>query len=104
MIKFTILNPRLTEEHLGFIPSFLSEADPRSAREQFAEAYAHGGGWWPMPKWQHVGSGSISYPGDDGVLKPLAEAKLRNETIRFYNHAWVGVFQPNGEFEIARMD
>lgn len=90
--------------HLGFIPSFLSEYDPRPAREQLDQNYAHGGGWSPMPGWQLQSDGeSLRYPGDP-VLHPLAEAKLRDETIRFYDCAFVAIFQPDGSFEVDRLD
>jgi hypothetical protein len=48
-------------------------------------------------------NGNIKYPGDP-QNKLLFEAKLRDETIRVYEHAWVAIAQPDGSFEIARMD
>lgn len=103
MIKFKMLHPRMTEDALGFLPDFLSERDPRSAREQIDTNYRHGGGWSPMPKWQLRPDNSIRYPGDE-ILQPLASAKLRDEEIFFYNHAWVCIKQPDGSFEVARCD
>lgn len=90
---------------VGYIPQFLSEEDPRPAREQFNDAYRHGGGWSPFGegKWKHKGNFLIQYPGDP-MYVPVATAKLRDETIVVYPHAWVGIFQPDGSFEIARMD
>lgn len=92
--------------HLGHIPEFLSERDARPAREQFDLAYRHGGGWSPMKEWERAGQGtnySIKYPGDE-AMNPLAITRLREETICFYEHSWVGIFQPDGKFEISRMD
>lgn len=100
MIAFDILHPQATDETLGYVPLFLSENDPRPAAEQFAENYI--GGWRPFKgfKVQHR---SIQYPGDPP--RPLiAEAKLRNETIRFYLGAWVSITQPDGSVEISHMD
>lgn len=103
MIKFEIKHPRATEEHLGLIPTFLREGDPRSAAEQFEEHYAHGGGWRPMPGWELYES-SLCYPGDERPYALLAETRLREETIRVYDGAWVAIIQPDGKFEVSRMD
>jgi hypothetical protein len=107
MITFTMKHPRATGEMLGFIPSFLFDTDPRPARDQLHERYSHGGGWFPMPKdtFTMLPNGNLrsKYSYDpDTVL--LAEAKLREETIRVYDHEWVAVIQPDGTFEVSRMD
>ena len=89
---------------LGYIPQMVSEGDPRPAREQFHDNYAHGGGWSPIGRWTfNPNDQSIKYPGDERLL-PLAVAKLRDETIYVYESAWVCIVQPNGAFEVARMD
>ena len=45
MIEFTatkLANPLYPiEDYVGFIPMMLSETDPRPAKEQFDENYAH---------------------------------------------------------------
>ena len=103
MIQFTILDQRYTEEALGLIPMFLSRADGRPAREQFDEHYAHGGGWHPMSGWSMGPVGEILYPGE-AALPPIAVAALGEEVIRIYPHAWVSITQPDGSFEVSRMD
>lgn len=97
-MQWAFLHP----EAAGFIPQFLSEADPRPAARQFDEAYAHGGGWRPMEGWERDGV-AIRYPGDP-ALRPIAAVWLRHELIAVYPHAWVAIFQPDGRFEVARMD
>lgn len=101
MVVWKLLHPNATPDMLGFIPGFLSDTDPRPAREQFQSNYV--GGWQPFPGFTMRPNGDLSYPGDPPT-KLLAEAKLRDETIRFYQHAWVAVIQPDGSFEISRMD
>lgn len=96
-------HPEATLGMMGYIQGFLSEFDPRPAREQFDSAYAHGGGWLPSRGFKLLPNGNIRYPGDPEV-RMLFEAKLREETIRFYEHAWVMILQPDGRFEICRMD
>ncbi len=103
MLKFTLLHPKMTLEHLGFIPEMLSEEDPRPVREQLDENYAHGGGWDPFKGFKMREDNSIKYPGDP-AHPPLARARLREETIYFYESAWVAIVQPDGSFEISRMD
>lgn len=103
MIQFQILDQRYSEESLGFIPSFLSHADGRPARDQFNERYAHGGGWQPMSGWSMGPVGEILYPGEP-ALPPIAVAALGSEVIRIYPHAWVSITQEDGSFEVSRMD
>ena len=104
MIKFKLLHPKMTEEHLGLLPEFLSESDPSPARTQLDENYRHGGGWDPFKGFKFdLVTKSLKYPGDP-PMKPLAVAKLRDEEIYFYDGAWVAVVQPNGDYEVARMD
>lgn len=100
-MQFTYMNGGF-EEMLGFIPMFLNENDPRSAREQLDANYQHGGGWYPMPKWKMDGD-TIQYPGDK-PLKPVAMAHLRDEIIYVYPYSWVCVVQKDGSFEVSRMD
>lgn len=96
-------HPQATLEMLGYIPGFLSEHDPRPAREQLHTGYSHGGGWEPFVGFSMLPNGDMSYPGDPPT-QLLAETQLRNETIRFYEHAWVAIVQPDGSFEVARLD
>jgi len=103
MIHFTLKHPRATYDHLGLIPLFLSEFDRRPAREQFHDNYSHGGGWNPFSGFTMLPSGDLRYPGDPPT-RLLAEARLRDEIIRIYEHAWVAIIQPDNSFEIARLD
>lgn len=103
-MNITIFNKKVGRNALGLIPAFLSEADPRPAKEQFHENYAHGGGWRPFKGFKlDILSMSIKYPGDPAYL-PLAKIILRKEAIYIYPNAWVLIIQPNGDHEISRMD
>lgn len=42
MMVWKMLHPRMTYEMLGLLPEFLTEHDPRPAREQFDKNYRHG--------------------------------------------------------------
>lgn len=92
-------HPQMTINQLGFIPSFLSENDPRTAREQLDAHYR----WNPFSGFRLSDNDMIQYPGDPPHY-PLASAMLRHERILFYPHAWVMVMQPDRSFEICRMD
>jgi hypothetical protein len=102
MLTFELLHPRMTHEALGLIPEFLSHNDTRPAAEQINTNYAHGGGWSPMRGWEMEGD-CIRYPGDS-LLHPLAKAKLRDEEIFLYESAWLAIRQPDGSFEVSRVD
>lgn len=100
--EWTFIHPRMTYEHLGFIPGWLDEDDPRPAKEQLNSGYAFGG-WQPFKGFTLNRDNSLSYPGDP-PMKPMAVALLRDEMIVFYPHSWVGIIQSNRSFEVCRMD
>ena len=105
MILFTALNSQVTPEHLGLIPLFLSSEDTAPAREQFDANYAHGGGWLPMSGWTLSDKLVLTYQdGEDPPLSPLAAAKFNGELILVYPYGWVAIVQPDGTFEVSRMD
>lgn len=103
MITFH-LQPGITTDHLGYLPSFFSEQDPRPAGVQLNENYAHGGGWNPLAGWRmNPISRRIQYPGDPS-LEPLAMAMVHNERLFFYDCAILCIVQPDGSFECGRVD
>ena len=93
-------------DYCGFLPSFLSVFDPRGAVEQIDSSYGHGGGWLDSVTPFKVATDrmAISYYPEDGPFRAVAKAKLRDEEIVLYEHAYVGVFQPDGSHRIARID
>ena len=98
-------NPGLTiEEIVGLVSLMLNDTDPRSATQQLHDGYTHGGGWQPLPGFTFIPEDqSIKYPGDPR-MKPWAYAKLRDELILVYESGWFCIVQPDGSFEVARMD
>jgi hypothetical protein len=94
-----MVHPRMTPEALGFIPSFLSEDDPRPAREQMQANY----GWRPFEGFTLNKDMSLSYDGDPDY-QPLAIARLRKEFIVFYEHEFLMIMHSDNDFEIARVD
>jgi hypothetical protein len=85
---------------LGYLPSFLDESDPRSAREQINANYI--GGWMEMKGMSMDSHGSLLYPGDPPLF-PIAVAVMRNEKIMLYVGDWVAIVQEDGTFEVARI-
>ena len=102
MMVWEFKQPGMTPDDLGFLPFMLSAADPRPAREQFDANYQHGGGWNSFRGFTMTEDG-LSYPGDP-IAPLLAEVKLREETIRVYLYSWVAIIQPDGSYDIARLD
>ena len=104
MLHFKSKHPRASyEDHLGFIPQMLSESNPAPAAEQFNNMYQHGGGWQPFRGFTMMPNGNLQYP-EDPATQLLFEGKMRDEIIRVYEHACVAIVQPDGSFEVSRMD
>jgi hypothetical protein len=97
-----LIHPRADHDMLGYVPRFLVEADQRPAKEQFAERYEFGG-WRPNPGFEQLPNGHMQYPGDP-ALPPIAERRLRDERIVMFPGALFAIFQPDGSFEMARID
>jgi hypothetical protein len=103
-VNVLVIDPEFQPDHLGFVPSFLNENDPRPAREQFNDGYAHGGGWRPQTGFTNPGGDpALHYPGDP-PLEPLACFEFRDEIIFVYRYGYIAIFQPDGSFEACRMD
>ncbi|HEY5446040.1 MAG TPA: hypothetical protein VIJ87_16530 [Pyrinomonadaceae bacterium] len=96
-----MMHPRATHDMLGFIPGFLDENDPRSAKEQIHANYISG--WHTFQGFKMADNGNLLYPGDPPT-RLLAMTHLRNETILFYEHDWLAIMQRDGSFEVARID
>jgi hypothetical protein len=104
-----LLHPDVGPDVFGEVPEFLDPTDPRPAREQFNERYAHGGGWRPMKGWRLSKDNVLQYSygdsgGEEPPLRPLAQTKLRKELIVLYEHSWVAIIQEDRTFEVSRMD
>src|SRR5262245_20185368 len=102
MMTWVIMAP--FHVNLGQLPLIFLDADSRPAREQANDRYL--GGWNPATGFTMDMLGTLHYEGDP-PLPVLAEATLRDETIRLYAHDWVAITWFNGakrEFEVSRMD
>ncbi|TPL40651.1 hypothetical protein [Mesorhizobium sp. B2-4-6] len=99
---WVMLHPRATPDMLGYVPRFLQQSDARPAREQFDERYEYGG-WSPNAGFNLLEDGRIQYPGDP-PLPVVAEFTLRSERVVAYPGAVFAIIQPDGRFEVARMD
>ena len=105
-MKVTALHPLMRREHLGFIPDILLDSDPRPMKEQINDRYRHGGGWHPISGMTLLDGGTMQYPGDP-LFEPVARIELedgRGEFAYFYEHDFVAIVQPDGSFEVSRMD
>ncbi len=95
------------DQLLGFIPSFLDDDDPAPAERQINNAYAHGGGWYPYDGFNIavISNALVSrdFP-EEPDLHPLAETRLRDERLYYYNYSWVAIVQPDGRYSVARLD
>jgi hypothetical protein len=102
-IEWEFLHPQMTMAHLGYIPYWLHTNNPKGAVKQINDGYTFGG-WQDFDGFKlNKNTGVMRYPGDPDTV-PLAKAKLREETIYFYQSSWVSVVQPDGSFRVARID
>lgn len=104
MIQF---NERYTGAS-GLLGTFFNPLDPRPAKEQFHEAYDHGGGWRAFSGFDLVFDEApedayLTYPGDR-PLRAMAYAQLRDELLILFEGSWLCIRQPDGAYEIARAD
>jgi hypothetical protein len=91
-----------TIEDWGLIPAFLDDNDPRPAREQFNARYI--AGWQPFDGFtMNPETYVLSYTGDP-PLEPLSTLLFRHEVILIYPYSWVAIVQPDGAWEVCRMD
>ena len=97
------MHPGVTFEHLGFIPSFLNLSNPEPAAKQIDANYGHGGGWTPFKGFKLVEDDNLKYPGDP-TTRVLYKTSLREERIFFYQHQWLRIAQPDGSWEVSRLD
>lgn len=106
-VVWALLRPDMKREALGHLPEFLHNDNPHNAVTQFHNAYGHGGGWNKFEGFSfdpnHENGPTLTYQGDP-PYHAVAAAKLRDEIIHVYPHAWVQVIQPDGTWEVARMD
>lgn len=77
-------------DEIGFLPSFLDEADPRPAREQFDANYPYGGYWRKVGEIDKAGV--MHYPGDPD-LRPIGGTRLRDEVVLVYPASFVAIIQ-----------
>jgi hypothetical protein len=88
---------------LGYLPDLISEDDIRPVKEQLDDKYRYGGGWRPMKGFSFdKHTYAIKYPGDP-LLRPIAQAQLRDEKIFLYEGDWLMIVQPDSSYEIARV-
>jgi hypothetical protein len=102
---------RGTPEHIGYIPEFLHEKDPRPAREQIHENYAHGGGWFPFEGMEFMDGAlpELQYPieGSHERFPAWAETTLHGkERVIVFMSAWVAIVpvDDGSGYEVARVD
>lgn len=101
-------NPRAAGPYL---PRFLSNDDPRSARDQINANYISG--WnafagFELAKMKNLAGQSLHlyclrYPGDP-AMKERSRATLRNEMVVLFDYDWIAIIQEDGTYEVARCD
>ena len=93
---------------LGVIPHWFYEVG-KSCKDIVNENYGHGGGWrrtalsfvlrtdCPAEEWR------LEYPPDPAMFL-LAYCVIGLEIFCIFEHAWCAIIQPDGTYEICRID
>jgi hypothetical protein len=105
MTAWIALSPRFCAGDLGLLWDILTPEDKRPVKDQLNDRYAHGGGYRPFPGFKlDRMTMTLRYPGDP-LFKPAAMTTIGDEQVFFYpSGAWLLILQPNGEFEVTRVD
>lgn len=97
---------------VGYLDQIFRTGDPRSAREQLEDRYAHGGGFRPNKGFMVRNDGeALVFPGDpedgeeDEVFLPIAWTVLDNgEHLILYEGTWLRILHTDGNYDIVRID
>lgn len=104
LLAWKMIHPKMLLSHMGALPYWIDDDDPRSAAVQMDAHYQFGGfARSPMKGFTAMREKCLKHPGDP-LLEPLAMAHLRDETICFYRADIVAVWQKDGSFIVARFD
>lgn len=101
--KWEMLVPGFTMEHLGLVPYWFDSEDKRTVRELIETYYQHGGGFRNIDGCTMAENQTIKYPGDPR-MKPLAKMQHGDELVLMYDYAILAIVQPDGTFQVTRVD
>lgn len=86
----------------GDLRFFANENITTPLKEQINAAYSFG--WNPFKGFKmDPKTKGIKYPKDPELL-PLAVATFREQTVYLYQYSWVAIVEPDGSFEVSRID
>lgn len=104
-VTWIALDRNFQAEDLGFLWEILQADDKRKVKEQLETNYAHGGGYRPFKGFKlDRMTMSLKYPGDP-LMKPVAMTEIGDEKVFFYAEgSWLLIMQPDGEYEVTRVD
>ena len=102
-LTITFLEPGVTLQTLGALPDMLDANDPAPAREQLDRGYRNGGGFRALSGWYLGADDVLHFPGDR-PYRPIAEMRMRDERILFFEGSFVAVIQSDRSFEVCWMD
>ena len=119
MLKFEITDKSggFPPVSLGTLPLMFHPFSDDDAKTQIDKRYAHGGGFVDTPgfslndEWKEPGEAIIQYYQEEAApeeqdppLHELARAKLGEETLIFFPYAFLAIVQPDGSFQVTRVD
>jgi len=100
-LTITLLEPGMTLQTLGALPDMLEANDPAPAREQLGRRYQHG---FRGRSGRYLDADDVLHFPGDRPYRPLAEMRMRDERILFFEGSFVAVIQSDRSFEVCWMD
>lgn len=103
MIQFERLRASSIDWVGPYLPHWFNPNVEETAQQAIHRHYGHGGGWQPFHGFVMGPGNALAYPGDP-KLYPVARATFRGQEIYVYEHSWIAVVNPDGSYEVCRVD
>jgi hypothetical protein len=98
------------EEAAGMLPEILRPDDPRPVKEQLNDRYSHGGGFMASKGFTFKKEGDkaiLSYEIEDDdpeIYQEWSRSKVNDEELYLFDASFMAIVQPDGTYEVTRVD
>jgi hypothetical protein len=99
-----LVHPRATFDMLGYVPGFIDISSDAPLRDQINAGYVSG--WHrSASEWVRISNTLQGHP-EDPPFPMIARYRHQptGELLEFYTSCYTAIVQPDGTFEVARLD